>query len=145
MNLWTGNVRNYNNKILISSPSFKIGTYLKINLSSSDRRLDGDEEKDKPDFKSKKVEMVKIEPDVKSKVITKPNIELNEKCKQDVKPNIKFNRESKQDVKKPYLLRSQFNYVEKRSKLNDKITYEEEKVALILGTTAVFTVWWIFS
>ena len=32
MNLRIGNVRNYNNKILISSPSFKIGTNLKINL-----------------------------------------------------------------------------------------------------------------
>ena len=138
MNLRIGNIRNYNNKMLISSPSFKIGTNVKINL-------DGDEEKDKPDVKSKKVEMVKTEPDVKSKVITKPNIELNEKRKQDVKPNIKFDRESKQDVKKPDLLSSQFNYVEKRSKLNDKITYEEEKVALILGTTAVFTVWWLFS
>ena len=145
MNLRIANVRNYNNKILISSPSFKIGTNLKINLSSSDRRLDGDEEKDKPDIKSKKVEMVKTEPDVKPKVITKPNIELNEKRKQDVKPNIKFDRESKQDVKKPDLLSSQFNYIEKQSKLNDKITYEEEKVALILGTTAVFTVWWMFS
>ena len=30
MNLRIGNVRNYNNKILISSPSFKIGTNLKI-------------------------------------------------------------------------------------------------------------------
>ena len=26
-----------------------------------------------------------------------------------------------------------------------KITYEEEKVALILGTTAVFAVWWMFK
>ena len=121
--------RNYNNKILISSPSFKIGTNLKINLSSSDRRLDGDEEKDKPEVKSKEVDnrrlMVKSEPDVKPKVITKPNIEPNEKRKQDVKPNIKFDRESK-----PYM---------------NKITYEEEKVALILGTTAVFTEWWMFK
>ena len=134
MNLWIGNVRNYNNKILISSPSFKIGTNLKINLSSSDRRLDGDEEKDKPEVKSKEVDnrrlMVKSEPDVKPKVITKPNIEPNEKRKQDVKPNIKFDRESNQDVKKPD---------------TNKITYEEEKVALILGTTAVFTVWWMFK
>ena len=37
---------------------------------------------------------------------------------------------SKQDVKKPDM---------------NKITYEEEKVALILGTTAVFTVWWMFK
>ena len=109
MNLWIGNVRNYNNKILISSPSFKIGTNVKINI----------------DVKSKEEEMVKTEPDVKPKVITKPNIEPNERRKQDVKPNIKFNRELKHDT--------------------NKITYEEEKVALILGTTAVFTVWWMFK
>ena len=133
MNLRIGNVRNYNNKILISSPSFKIGTNVKVNL----------------DVKSKEVDnrrlMVKTEPDVKPKVITKHNIESKENRKQDVKPNIKFDRESNQDVKKPDLMSSQFNYVEKRSKLNDKITYEEEKVALILGTTAVFTVWWMFK
>ena len=99
MNLRIGNVRNYNNKILISSPSFKIGTNLKTNL----------------DVKSKEV---KTEP----KVITKPNKEH----KQDVKPNIKF----KQDVKKPD---------------TNEITYEEEKVALVLGTTAIFTVWWMFK
>ena len=109
MNLRMGKVKDYSNKILISSPSFKIGTNLKINL----------------DVKSKEVEMVKTEPDVKPKVITKPNIEPNEKRKQDVKPNIKFDRESNQDVKEPY---------------TNEITYEEEKVALILGTTAVFTV-----
>ena len=126
MNLQIGNVRNYNNKILISSPSFKIGTNVKINL----------------DVKSKEV---KTEPDVKPKVITKPNIEPNKEHKRDVKPNIKFDRESNQNVKKPDLLSSQFNYVEKRSKLNDKITYEEEKVALILGIASVFTVWWMFK
>ena len=27
----------------------------------------------------------------------------------------------------------------------DKITFEEENVALILGTMAVFTVWWMFK
>ena len=85
MNLRIGKVKDYNNKILISSPSFKIETNLKINL----------------DVKSKEVEMVKTEPDVKRKVITKPNIESNEKRKQDVKRNIKFDRESNQDVKEP--------------------------------------------
>ena len=77
--------------------------------------------------------MVKTEPDVKSKVITKPNIELNEKRKQDVKPNIKFDRESKSDTItiEPLII-----------KLNN---YEEEKVALILGTTAVFTALWMFK
>ena len=120
MNLRIGNVRNYNNKILISSPSFKIGTSVKINLYGEQAKL-----KDKPDVKSKEVEMVKTEPDVKQKVITKPNIEPNKEHKQDVKPTIKFDREHKHDM--------------------NKITYEEEKVALILGTTAVFTVWWMFK
>ena len=99
-------VKDYNNKILISSPSFKIGTNAKINI---------DGEKDKPDVKSKEVEMVKTEPDVKP----------NKKHKQDAKPKFKLDRESKHDVKKPDM---------------NKITYEEEKVALILGTTAVFRV-----
>ena len=113
MNLRIGKVKDYNNKILISSPSFKIGTNLKINL----------------DVKSKEVDnqrlMVKTEPDVKPKVITEPNIKPNKEHKQDVKPNIKFDRESKPDT--------------------NKTTYEEEKVALILGTTAVFTVLWMFK
>ena len=65
--------------MLISSPSFKIGTNLKINL---------DEEKDKPDVKSKK----------------EPNTKSNKEHKQDVeivrtKPNIEFKKEDKQDVK----------------------------------------------
>ena len=107
MNLRIGNVRNYNNKILISSPSFKIGTNLMVNI----------------DVKSKEV---KTEPDVKPKVITKPDVEPNKEHKQDVKPNIKI----EQDVKKHD---------------TNKITYEEEKVALVLGTTAVFTVWWMFK
>ena len=68
MNLRIGNVRNYNNKILIASPSFNIGTNLKINL---------DGKKDEPDVKSKEVEVVKTEPDVKPMVKTKPNIEPN--------------------------------------------------------------------
>ena len=135
MNLRIGNVRNYNNKILISSPSFKIGTNVKINLlSSENRRLNDDGEqvnlKDKPDVKAKEVDnqrlMVKSEPDVKQK--KEPNIKPNEKRKQDVKPNIKFDRESDQDVKEPDLLSWQFNYVEKQSKLDDKVTYEEKRL-----------------
>ena len=27
----------------------------------------------------------------------------------------------------------------------NEITYEEEKAALILGITSIFTVWWIFK
>ena len=108
MNLRIGKVQGYNNKILVSRTSFKIGTNLKIDL---------DGEKDRLDVKSKDVEMVKTEPDVKPKVKTKPDIEP----KQDVKPNIKFDRESKHDT--------------------NKITYEEEKVASVLGITSIFTVW----
>ena len=119
MNLRIGKVKNYDNKILISSPSFKIGTNVKINL---------DGEKDEPDVKSKEVEMVKSEPDVKQK--KEPDIKSNKERKQDVKPNIKL----KHDVK---IIRTKPD--------TNKITYEEEKVALILGTTAVFTVWWMFK
>ena len=74
--------------------------------------------------------MVKTEPDVLPKVITKPNIKPNKEHRQYIKPNIKFDRESNQDVKEPD---------------TNEITYEEGKVALILGTTAVFTVWWMFK
>ena len=109
MNLWIGKVRNYNNKILISSPSFKIGTNVKINLDDDDTKV----------AKTDKL-------DVKHKVKDKPDIKPNKGDKQDVKPNIKF----EQDVKKPD---------------TNEITYEEEKVALVLGTTAVFTVWWMFK
>ena len=116
MNLQIGRIQGYNNKILVSRSGFKIGTNLKINL---------DDEKDKPDVKSKEVEMVKTEPDVKLKVKTKPNIESNKKHKQDVKPNIEFDKESKPDT--------------------HKITYEEEKVVLVLRMMTVFTVWWMFK
>ena len=118
MNLWIGKVKDYNNKILISSPSFKIGTNLKINLDGEQAKL-----KDKPDVKSKEVEMVKSETDVKQK--KEPDVKSNI----DVKPNIKL----KHDVK---MIRTKPD--------KNKIIYEEEKVALILGT-AVFTVWWMFK
>ena len=108
MNLQIGKVKNYNNKILISSPSFNIGTNLKINL---------DGEKDKPDVKSNKEQKPNTGSNKKQKQDIKPNIKL----KQDVKPNIEVNKESKPD------------------------TYEEEKVALVLGMASIVTVWWIFK
>ena len=107
MNLRIGKIRRYNNKILIASPSFKIGTNLKINI---------DEEKGKPDVKSNK----------EHKQDTKHDIKIDKECKQDVKPNI----ECKQDVTKPD---------------TNEITYEEEKVALVLGITSIFTVLWMFK
>ena len=73
------------------------------------------EKKDKPEVKSKREGILKTKPDIKS----------NKECKQDVKHIIEFNKESKPDM--------------------DKITYEEEKVALVLGITSVFTVWWMFK
>ena len=68
MNLQIGKIKNHNNKILISAPRFNIGTNLKINL-------DDEKEKDKPDVKSKKEEIIK----------TKPDIESNKEHKQDIK------------------------------------------------------------
>ena len=112
MNLQIGKVKNYNNKILISSPSFKIGTNLKINL---------DGKKDEPCIKSNKEQKQDI----------KPNIGFNKEHKQDTKPDIKLNKEHKQDVKPNIKF--------------DKITYDEEKVALVLGIASVFTVWWMFK
>ena len=116
MNLRIGNVRNYNNKILISSPSFKIGTNVKINLDDDDTKV---AKTDKLDVKHK--------PDIKPNKGDKPVIKPNKEHKQDVKPN-------KPDIKQ--------NIEISRSKPDtNKITYEEEKAALILGMTAVFTVW----
>ena len=120
MNLKIGsNIRGYNNKILVSSPSFNIGTNLKVNLDDDDSKV----------AKTDKL-------DVKHKVKDKPN----KGDKQDVKPVIKPNKEHKQDVKpnRPGIKQN----IETDT---NKITYEEEKVALILGTTAVFTVLWMFK
>ena len=119
MNLWIGKIKNYNNKILESKSYFKLGINEKINL---------DEEEGKPDVKPKGEGIVKTKPDVKQK--KEPDIKSNKEHKQDVKPNI----ELKHDVK-----------IMKTEPDMNKITYEEEKVALILGTTAVFTVWWMFK
>ena len=107
MNLRIGKVKNYNNKILISSPSFKIGTNLKINLDGEQAKL-----KDKPDVKSKEVEMVKSEPDVKQK--KEPDVKSNI----DVKPNIELKHDVKMIRTKPDM---------------NKITYEEEKTCFDIG------------
>ena len=111
MNLRIEKVKNYNNKILISSPSFNIGTNLKINL---------DGKKDEPDVESNREQKQDI----------KPNIEPNKEHERDTKPNTKL----KQDVK---MIRTKPD--------TNKITYEEEKIALVLGITSIFTVWWMFK
>ena len=109
MNLRIGKIKNYNNQILVSSPSFKTGTNLKISL---------DGKKDKPDVKPK----------------NEPNIKSNKERKQDTKPKIEFKKVDKQGVK-----------MIKTEPGMDKITYEDEKVALVLGITSIFTVWWLFK
>ena len=121
MNLRIGKIRRYNNKIFIASPSFKIGTNLKINL---------DEEKDKPDVKFNKEQKQDI----------KPNTGFNKEHKQDIKPSTGSKREHKQDTKPDI----EFKRDVKKPDTN-KITYEEEKVALVLGITSIFTVWWMFK
>ena len=113
-----GNIRGYNNKILVSSPSFNIRTNLKVNLDDDDTKV----------------------AKVKHKVKDKPDIKPNKGDKQDVKPVIKPNKEHKQDVKP-----NRPGIKQNIKTDTNKITYEEEKVALILGTTAVFTVLWMFK
>ena len=114
-----GNIRGYNNKILVSSPSFNTGFNLKVNLDDDDTKV---AKTDKLDVEHK----VKDKPNKGDKQDVKPVIKPNKEHKQDVKPNIKF----EQVVKKPD---------------TNEITYEDEKIALVLGTTAVFTVLWMFK
>ena len=124
MNLRIGKIRRHNNKILIALPSFKIGTNLNINLNGERAKI-----KDKPDVKFNRKQKQDIKPDTgfnkEHKQDIKPNTGSKREHKQDTKPNIEFDGESKPDT--------------------NKITYEEEKVALILGITSIFTVWWIFK
>ena len=105
MNSQIGKIKNYNNKILISTPSFKIGTNLKINLDDDKidvkpKNEDKHIEKDKPDVKYKKEEIIKTKPDIKpkNKEMIKPRPDMSE------------------------------------------ITHEEEKAALILRITSIFTI-----
>ena len=104
MNLRIGKIKNYNNKILESKSYFKLGINEKINL---------DEEKGKPEGEG----IVKTKPDVKQ--IKEPDVKSNKEHKQEVKPDIRLNKECKQDVK---MIRTKPD--------KNKITYEEEKVAL---------------
>ena len=77
MNLRIGKVKNYNNEILVASPSFKIEINLKINLN---------DEKDKPDVKSNK----EHKQDVKI-IRTKPNIEFKKEEMMKTEPDMNKN------------------------------------------------------
>ena len=90
-------------------------SYFKLGINE---KINLDEEKGKPDAKPK----------------SKPNIKSNKEHKQDVEPDIRLNKEHKQDVK---MIRTKPD--------TNKATCEEEKVALVLGMTTIFTVWWMFK
>ena len=123
MNLRIGKVRNYNNKILISSPSFNIGTNLKINLDGEQAKL-----KDKPDVKPKGEGIVKTKPDVKQK--EEPDVKSNKEHKQDVKHNIKSNKELKHSVKKPDT--NKVTYKKKEKKKNSQFLKPQNLLQLLL-------------
>ena len=90
-------------------------SYFKLAINE---KINLDEEEGKPDAKQK----------------SKPNIKSNKEHKQDIEPDIRLNKECKQDVK---MIRTKPD--------TNKITYGEEKVALVLGITSIFTVWWMFK
>ena len=92
-------------------------SYFKLGIN---KKINLDEEKGKPEGEG----IVKTKPDVKQ--IKEPDVKSNK----DVKSNIELKRDVKMIRTKPEM---------------NKITYEEEKVALILRTTAVFTLWWMFK
>ena len=93
----------------------ELKSYFKLGINE---KINLNEEKGKPDANPK----------------SKPNIKSNKEHKRDVEPDIRLNNELKQDVK----------MIRTKPDMN-KITYEEEKVALVLGITSIFTVWWMFK
>ena len=83
MNLRIGKIKNYNNKILVSSSSFKIETNLKINLDD-DKHIEKGKpgvKPDKPDIESKNedkqnIKMIKTKPDIESKIEDRQDIAM---------------------------------------------------------------------
>ena len=68
-----------------------------------------------------------------------PDIKSNKEQKQDIKiirtkPDTESNKEHKLDIK-----------MKKTEPDMNRITYEEDKVALVLGITSIFKVWWMFK
>ena len=58
------------------------------------------------------------------------------------KPDIQSIKEHKQDVK---VIRTKPNIKKEEMMENKPDTHEEEKTALILGMTSIFTIWWLFK
>ena len=73
MNLRTGKIKNYNNKILGSSSSFKIETNLKVNVDD-DKHI----EQDKPDVKPNKPDIKPKKEDKQDIKVIKAKPEINE-------------------------------------------------------------------
>ena len=60
------------------------------------------------------------------------------------RPDVKSKKE--ETIKdKPDIKHNKEEMINTRPDMNDEITYEEEKAALILAVTAVFTVRWMFK
>ena len=59
---------------------------------------------------------------------------INQMSSHKKEPDIKSSKEHKLDIK----------MIKTKPDMN-KITYEEEKVALVLGITSIFTLWWMFK
>ena len=62
----------------------------------------------------------------------------------DDKPDVKFKKEEIIKTKSNIKSKKDIKMIKFRPDMNI-ITYEEEKAALILGITAIFTLWWIFK
>ena len=97
MNLRIGKIKNYNNKILLSSSSFNIGTSLKLMINIQKRM--------------NKMSDLSLEPGIKSKKEDKQDIKIMR-----TKPDIKSKKEDKQDIK----------MTKAKSDMNE-ITNEEER------------------
>ena len=103
---------------------------VRLIIRSVNAKVNLDEEKGKPDVKSNEDHKQDVKPNIKSNKEHKPITDSN----REHKSNIEFDKEHKQDVK---MIRTEPD--------TNKITYEEEKVALVLGITSIFTVWWMFK
>ena len=69
MNLGIGKIKRYINKILISTPGFKIGTNLKINLDDDKIDVKSKKENIIADIKSKKdIKIIRTRPDMNDEI-----------------------------------------------------------------------------
>ena len=77
-------------------------------------------------------------------MVSKPGFNLGTNLKINLDGE-QANLKDKPDVKPKVTTKPIIESDKKHKQDTNEITYEEEKVALILGSTAVFTVWWMFK